>query len=152
MKPKNIIFLGIFAILALVVSLPMEWITLHKASFVPDRTFGNFSNMLPNTIAMSITGLNGHITWLVKMPIWFIVVIGIAGVVISVLIGIRAILLPTWALLIPIVFSGIYMFIGLSVGLKEQASIGIGLIVALIGIGLAFVHALTCQPKEEKGT
>lgn len=140
---------ALIALCALAVSLPMEWFTLHNASFTPDRPFGNFADMMPESVDITVSGLKGSINFLVKIPIWFLAVIGMAGAVIALLNRAGIILVPVWGICIPIFFSGAYMAIGLWVALKDDASPGIGIITGLAGIILALLAALTSRVRED---
>ena len=118
---SNKIVLGVLSIFALLLSIPLEWMTIHGAKLQFQGEMGNFmGNMFSQGfggITLTLTGLNGNITFLVKLPIWLIVVIGLIGVVLSLLNSLRITSLPRGVLLIPLFLSAIYMIIGLFVGL-----------------------------------
>ena len=145
------IILALLAILALGASLPMEWYAIQKIQFTNDQPFGNFGSRPSTTEDTPVIGSKNYITFLVAIPILFLIIIGIAGAAMALLNRSGAILIPIWGILIPIVFSGAYIILELTRVMKDRLrSPGIGIIVALTGIGLAFISALTCQPKKDK--
>ena len=145
------ILLALLAICALAVSLPMEWYSAQKPIFASDQPFGNFGHKDTRTEDTPYIGLKHTITLLVTIPVTFLIIIGIAGTAIALLNRAGAILVPTWGILIPIVFSGAYIIFELTKIIKHNyKKPGIGIFIATVGIGFAFAAALTCQPKKDE--
>jgi hypothetical protein len=146
MNKNNAVLLGISAILALAVSLPLVWMTIHEAHIELSGGMPGFRGMpRPSVPAMNfeVTGINGHITFLAKVPIWLIVVVGMAGVLLALLNGLGAASLSRVVPLIPLSAAAVYILIALVIAVgSEKASVGAGVFVALIGLGLGYVHAL----------
>ncbi len=67
----------VVAILAGLLSLPTTWMTIRNAQF--QGGMGEMFNTAFNNMTIDVTGLNGHVTFLVKTPIWLIVVLAIAA-------------------------------------------------------------------------
>ena len=88
---------------------------------------------------MSVTGLNGHITLGIKMPIWLIISIGIAGLIFVFLNISRVTELPKVALIEPLGISCIYVLLGIGVGIfSNDASPSIGGFLAFSGLAIGF--------------
>jgi len=157
MKSPSIIA-ALLAIALLAVSLPMEWFSQHKIMFADDQPFGNFSQKASRTEKTPVIGLKHYVELMKKsekhavtIPITFLIIIGIAGAVIALLNRMRVILVPTWGILIPVVFSGVFVVLELINIIKNNLKTpGIGIITAVVGIGLALVAALTCQPEKDE--
>lgn len=80
-KQQNTLLVG--AVLAGLLSLPMTWLTIHNVQ----PSFGNglgglFSSEFPR-MSLDVNGLNGHLTLLIKSPIWFVVAIAIGASVLQ---------------------------------------------------------------------
>ncbi len=87
----------ISAIIAGVVSLPMTWLTVQNArmSFP-----GGFGGMLPSgfaSMSINVTGISGFVTFIIKSPLWFIVLIAIAANVLQLLRNSKSVEIPKLA-------------------------------------------------------
>ena len=77
MKQQHKNSLLALAIFCGLLSLPMTWLTIRDAQI--QSGFGEMFNSAFGGITIDVTGLNGHLTFLVKTPIWFIVLLAIAA-------------------------------------------------------------------------
>ena len=155
MNKSNSIILGIGAMLALAISLPLEWMTIHNAKMQFSGAFQGVGDMMSSslgTMTLKVTGINGHITFLAKLPIWLIVVVGLVGVLLAFLNCLRVATLPRIVPLVPLSLSAIYVVIALLVTIgSSEATVGVGVFVALLGLILGYVHALTRRITPEDG-
>ena len=147
MNKNNSIITGLGSLLALVLSLPLEWMTIHNAEMQFTGGFQGFGEMMSSSfgrMTLTVTGINGHITFLVKLPIWLIIVIGLIGVLLALLNCLRAASLPKLVPLIPLSLSTLYVVVALVITIgSSQATVGVGIFVALLGLLLGYIHALT---------
>ncbi len=154
MNKNNALILIIGAMLVLVISLPLEWMSIQNASANFSGPFQELGNRMTQTlgkVSMSVTGLNGHVTFLFKMPIWLIVVIGLIGALLSMLNTLKVTSMPQPVPLILLGFSILYMIIALLIAIGSgNASVGIGVFVGLLGNGLAIIHVLAGQSPEQE--
>ena len=138
----------IIAIILLICSIPIRWMTIHNVTINTPRLPDGFPQMPGGFPAMSgmsfaINGLNGNITLGPQMPIWFIVVAGIVGLVLVLLNSLRVCNIPRWGVLIPLGFSLLYVLFGLGVGItSSDATPGVGGFLALVGLGIGCWCAL----------
>jgi len=153
---NNSIVLGIASMLALAVSLPLEWMTIRNAKMQFSGGFQGFGDMMSSSLGsmtLKITGMNGHITFLFKVPIWLIVVVGLAGVLLAFLNGLQATSFPRLVPLVPLSLSALYVGIAFIVAVgSSEATVGIGMFVACLGLALGYIHALTCQVSPAEST
>lgn len=118
------------AILLSLLSLPMTWMTIHD----PEVT-GGFGGMLPLAgLSLDVTGLNGHVNFLVQTPLWFVVCV-IAGASVMEWMhygGVAKIPRPVVLMVggAGLVWVGIAILTALGSG---KASLGLGSILALAG-------------------
>ena len=156
MNKNNSIILGISAMVALVISLPLEWMTIHNAKMGFSGGFQGFGDMMSSpfgAMTLKVTGINGHITFLAKLPIWLIVGVGLVGVLLAFLNCLRATSLPKLVPLVPLSLSALYVFIALVITIgSSEATIGVGIFVALLGLVLGYIHALTYRITPEEST
>ncbi len=152
MNKNNSIMMGIGGMLALVISLPLEWMTIKIAKMNIPQFGGGFEglgNMMSSTfgnMSTSVTGFNGHVTLLAKLPIWLIVVVGLMGVLLAVLNSLRITMLPKYVPLIPMAISAIYVLATLLIAAgSSEATVGIGGFVAIIGLAMGCVLGLDYQ-------
>lgn len=96
-RQKNTLL--VTAILAGLMSLPLTWMTIHNAQF----QFGGmnglnqmFGNELP-AMSFDVTGLNGHVTMLIKAPLWFVVCVAIGAGVLQLIQHSRMFAVPMFA-------------------------------------------------------
>ncbi len=156
MNKNNSIIMGIGAMLALVISLPLEWMTIHNARMQFSGGVQGFGEMMSSslgTMTLKVTGINGHITFLAKLPIWLIVVVGLIGVLLALLNCLRATSLPRLVPLIPLSLSAVYVVVALLITIgSSEATVGVGIFVALIGLALGYTHALTYRITPQEST
>ena len=149
MNKNNLIILGAAALLALLISLPMEWMTITHARINMSGAPPGFAGMMNQALAgasLTVSGLNGHVTVGIKMPIWLIVVVGCIGVVLALLHVLGVARMPLWAPLVPLALSTVYVLIAIWVSVASaEATLGIGGIVALIGLGMGYAVAFQGQ-------
>jgi len=147
MNKNNSIITGIGALLALVLSLPLEWMTIHNARMQFNDGFQGSGITMPSlfgSMSLNLTGFNGHITFLVKLPIWLIVVVGLIGVLLAILNCLRVASFPKLVPLVPLSLSALYVVMAFFICIgSSDATMGIGIFVALIGLVLGYVHALS---------
>ncbi|WP_442511484.1 hypothetical protein SH528x_003165 [Novipirellula sp. SH528] len=90
MKPATQNGLLTAAIVAGLLSLPSTWMTIRNTNIritpnfggqliTPDTEFANLVIPSVTNTSFDVTGLNGHVTFLAKFPIWLIVGIAITG-------------------------------------------------------------------------
>jgi len=104
--------------------------TIRGAQFQSDN--GGMLDSAFGGMTISVTGLNGHVTFLVKTPIWFISFVVISASVVQLMRGSKTFDIPTaveWGVaVVAVAWVGIALVIALMSG---QASFGIG---ALLGL------------------
>ena len=148
MNKNNAVLTGNGAILLLLISLPLTWMTIRNAGMqLPSNmSFPSFPG-----ITFKVTGLNGTITFLAQVPIWLIVMVGVIGVALALMnhLGLASVARAVPLLLV--FFSAIYIVIAIVVALGSgNASPGIGAFVATLGIVFAFIHAFAAPPAPER--
>jgi hypothetical protein len=140
---SNALLLGFGSLLALAVSIPLEWLTIHNATMTLD--INGMPQGMPSgfgPISLTVTGLNGHLSLGVKAPIWLLIVVGMVGTALSMLNTTGVTGTPRWIPGIPLAIAAIYFLAGLLIGLSGDASLGIGTFVALAGVSMGFVLVL----------
>ncbi len=154
MNKNNAIILGVGAMLALVISLPLEWMTIHNARMQFSGGFQGFGGMMSSSfgpMTVKVTGINGHITFLATLPIWLIVVVGLIGILLAFLNCLRVTSLPKFTALVPLSLSTLYVVVAFLITIgSSEATVGAGIFVALVGLGLGYAYTLTYRisPKE----
>lgn len=96
-RQKNTLL--VTAIIAGMMSLPMTWMTIHNAQFLFGVRNGlnqMFGEGLPG-ISVDVTGLNGHVTMLIKAPLWFVVCVAIGSSVLQLIQHSRVFAVPTFS-------------------------------------------------------
>jgi len=145
MNKNNAIITGLGAMLALVISLPLEWMTIHNAKVQFSGGFERMSSLF-GPITVRATGFNCQIPFLAKLPIWLVVVVGLIGVLLAFLNRVGATSLPKFVPLIPLSLSAVCVVVVFLVTVvSSESTVGIGFFVALIGFVLGYVHALGHQ-------
>lgn len=127
------------AILAGVLSLPLTWMTIRGAQV--QSPLGDMFNSAFGPMTVSITGLNGHVTFLAKTPIWLIVGVAIAASVLQLMRHSAAFAIPRAAEWLSAILAVAWVSIVIVLALlSDTASIGVG---SLLGL-LSAVIPLAC--------
>lgn len=146
MNKHNSIILGIGALLALLVSLPLEWMTIYNVKMQFNGGMQGFDQMMPSPfgpMTASVTGLNGHVTFLLKMPIWLIVIFGLLGIGLALLKNFGYGNFKNYIPLIPLSLSTVYVLLALLVTVtSSDANPQIGLFLALVGLVMGYIYTL----------
>ena len=139
MEKNNSIVLLSSAGLMLCVSLFMKWLTLHNPELTGiDEQFKS----LMTASDFNLTGFNGSIGILLKLPIWLIVLLGLVGLFFSLLNSFGVTTLPKILPIGLLAVSALYILMGLGFAIfSTQASLGAGIVVAFIGVLLSFYYA-----------
>jgi hypothetical protein len=131
------------AIVAGLLSLPMTWMTIRGAQILGG--FGEMFNFAFDGMTIDVTGLNGHLTFLVKTPIWFIILVAIAASVVQLMRGSKTFAIPSaveWGIAcVAVAWVGLALVIALFSG---KASLGIGALLGLFAAATPF--AMLCLP------
>ena len=91
----------------------------------------------------SVTGLNGHVTFLLKMPIWLIVIFGLLGIGLALLKNFGYGNFKNYIPLIPLSLSTVYVLLALLVTVtSSDANPQIGLFLALVGLVMGYIYTL----------
>ena len=146
---NNRIVALVIATLLMLFSLPAEWMAISNATITSGAFPGGFPNF--GGMTLSVTGMNGHITLGINLPIWLIICIGIVGVILSLLNISKTIELPKVALMIPLGLSFLFVVFGIGVGLSSSnASLGIGGFLALSGLAIGLWNILFFSSKNNR--
>ncbi len=128
------------AIVAALLSLPLAWMTIQDAQIQGD--FGNMLNMfnLLGGMTINVTGLNGSVTLLFKVPIWFIVCIAIGANALQLMAGSKSFAIPKLAqwvtAIVATAWIGLAVFVALSSG---KVTLGIGALLGLLSATIPVV-------------
>ncbi|GAB5439756.1 MAG: hypothetical protein Fues2KO_01050 [Fuerstiella sp.] len=118
------------------LSLPMTWMTIHNAQI----SGGMFS--MPG-MSLDVTGLNGHVTLLVKTPLWFVVSVIVAAAVAQWMHFTGTITVPRpLAAVLSIAGLG---WVGLAIVISlasSQASLGLGALIALAAAVMTLISVI----------
>lgn len=132
-KQKNSLLVA--GIIAGVISLPMTWMSIRGASF--EGPMGSLFNQTMEGVSINVTGLNGSVTLLVKMPIWFLVLMGVAASSLQLMRSSAMFEIPpavAWSTSI-LSCGGIAIAILITL-FSSQASLGLGALVGLAGAAI----------------
>ncbi len=130
------------------VSLPMPWMSVSGAQI--DGSLGELATATLGDITVNANAFNGHITFLVKTPIWFIVAVAIAASVLQLMENSPAFSIPPLAQWLTAT-AGV-VWIGLVVVLPvfaENAALGIGALVGMVAAVIPLVFLWLASPDEE---
>jgi hypothetical protein len=121
------------AIAAGLASLPLTWMTIQNVSF--QGGLGYSFNFLFGSMNLDVTALNGHVTLLVKTPLWFVVCIAIGASVVQLMKNSRSFEIPNMVEWIVAIVANIWTIVPMGmVVLSGKAGLGIG---ALLGLSCA---------------
>jgi hypothetical protein len=130
MKQQHKNSLLALAIISGLLSLPTTWMTIHGAQF--QGGFAEMLNPVVGGMTVPVTGLNGHFTFLVKAPIWFITLVAIAASIVQLMRGSKTFAVPAaveWGIAcVAVGWVGLALVVALSSG---KASLGIGAFLGL---------------------
>jgi hypothetical protein len=120
MKKGNQVVLAVGSILALLLSIPLDWFSIN----------GHMGN-----------GMSASLTFFVKLPIWLVVVLGAIGVLLSLLNSLGLTSIPKFACLGFLLVATLYVFIAL-VMLPSQGGVNleVGPFLAFSGLVLGYCH------------
>ena len=159
MKPATQNGLLAAAIVAGLLSLPTVWMTIRNTDIQIRPTFGgqllspnsDFSKLIvPNVTNthFDVTGLNGHVTLVVKLPIWLVVVFAMVTCLFLLLDNSRSLSFPRgmlWSLcILSLVFTTLPLVLGLASG---RASPGIGWLLGLFCAATPLVVLWSCKER-----
>jgi hypothetical protein len=146
---NNKVVVVILGAILLLASLPSEWMTIRNATL----NFPGASVPGAGGLTFTVTGFNGHITWGAKLPIWFIVSLGLVSLLMILLNRIKATSLPTWVILAPGIISAAFSCVGIFIGAtSEQTSLGMGGFLAIAGLICgALAHFGSLKGNDELG-
>lgn len=124
-KQKNTLLAA--GIVSGLVSLPMTWMTIRNAEVQIEGGLGNLFNSAFQGMTFDVTGLNGHVTMLLKTPLWFVVGAAIAANVLQLMKSSNAFAIPRLALWIVAVAAAVWITIPILLALSSgKATLGIG--------------------------
>lgn len=161
---NNHVVLCAIAVGLLLCSLPTTWATINNAQIqfngVPFGNNGPFGETGPSMqfptipgMQLNVTGFNGHITMGVKSPIWLLVLAAAGAAALGGFNAARITAVPPVALLIVIALVGLFMAVGLFAMLSGDATLGIGAVLAIAGLGFAVPPLLAqTSASPQKGT
>lgn len=113
------------AVVAGLLSLPMTWMTLHNQTIFGGLIDGRGVNF-------NATAFNGHLTFLVKTPLWFVVSVAVAASVLQFMHSSKSFSMPAalqWGIAgIAVFWMGLASWSAIA---SDQATPGIGLFLGL---------------------
>lgn len=92
-RQKNTLL--VTAILAGLVSLPLTWMTIHNPQLQLGGGMNGLTEMFGTPISFDVTGLNGHVTMLIKAPLWFVVCVAMGASVLQLMQNSKVFAVPT---------------------------------------------------------
>lgn len=130
--------MGAGSLVCLLVSLPLTWLTLHNPEV--RSSLSGFPEILrPTFQTMSMNGIQGNLTFLVTAPIWLVVLLAMAGVLLHMTSAARVTRVPTGIcvtmLVVPTLFLGIPL---MQVPWSDRVDMEIGSFVAFFGLALGY--------------
>src|SRR5262245_37985838 len=129
-KQKNTLLAA--GIVSGVVSLPMTWMTIHNAEMQMGGGLGNLFNSAFPGMTFDLTALNGHVTMLVKTPLWFVVGVAIAANVMQLMRSSAMFAISRTALWIVAIVAALWITIPILLALSSgKATLGIGWLLGL---------------------
>ncbi|MAT72849.1 MAG: hypothetical protein CMJ58_25490 [Planctomycetaceae bacterium] len=139
---NNRVVLFVIAAALLAGSLPLTWVTIRDAQLeVSGGPFGDGGPrlQLPSIggMTLSANGFNGSLGVGVKLPIWLLATVSAVAAAIGALNELRVTSIPAAALLAAHVVVGVFFAIGLATTLGDKATLGVGFVVAVVGLLLA---------------
>ena len=132
---------AVIAIIAGLISLPLTWMTISAPQFNGQLVNGDPGNPIsfPFPVdSINVTGLNGHITFLFKAPVWLIVGVAIIANILQLMHNTVQFAVPRFAEWLTALFGVIWISVAICVALfSEKAGLGIGSLLGLFCAGVA---------------
>ena len=142
---------------AALLSIPLPWMTVSQPTgemFFPGGSppaglRAAAGGLLP-TVTADVTGLNGHVTLLVKVPLWLVALAAAAACGVPLLSGAGAFEVPRWlpwALAVP---AGVWVGASLVIALfSARATPGIGVFFGVAAVAAALANLLVRTPRAD---
>ncbi len=154
MNKNNSMVLGVGAAIALLVSLPLEWMTIHNAAMLFNGGFPDVAGLQGSPMggmSVAVNGFNGSITLLLKLPIWLIVLFGVTGVLLAILNSQRVTSLPKAVPMLCLALSSAYVLLAFgTIILNSSASTAVGILVAMGGLVMGLKYAQKSSAATER--
>jgi len=115
------------AIISGLMSLSMPWMTIHNAQLRFGDGQGDVFSSAPSGLSLTVTALNGYVTFLAKTPLWFIVCAAVGANVAQFMANSRYFAIPRpmeWAIAVLACFLIVLLAV-VAIG-TGQATLGIG--------------------------
>ena len=146
---------------AVLLSIPLPWMTISQPAgdvFFPGGSPGPglraaAEGMLP-TVTADVTGLNGHVTLLFKVPLWLVALTAASACGVPLLAGLGAFDVPRWLPWAFAVPAGVWVAASLLLALtSDRATLGIGTLLAAAAVAAALIGLLfpARDPRETAG-
>ena len=120
----------VFAIVAGLASLPLTWMTIRAAQF--EGGVGGILNAALGGMTLDVTGLNGHVTFLVETPIWLIVAVAIGANVLQLMRHSAMFAIPAWAEWLTALVATAWVSVAVFIAwFSDQATLGVGTLLGL---------------------
>jgi len=125
------------AIIAGVLSLPTTWITIHNAQPIfnfgsPMNGFGGMFHSPFGGMNFDLTAFNGSVTFLIKTPLWFVVLVAISASVLQLMRRSNSFAIPPFALWSTALVGVIWTALPIGgIVLSGKASPGVGWLLGL---------------------
>jgi len=125
------------AIVAGLLSIPMTWMTIQITQM--PGSVGSFS-FASGGMTFDVTGLNGHVTFLVKTPFWFLACLAIAASVLQLMSGTKSFAIPKAAEWTTAIAALVWILIAIVMTVfSGQSSLGLGSLLALCSAALPVI-------------
>lgn len=145
-KQKNTALM--LAIAAGVFSLPLTWVSIRQAQLrLPSGVGSPFGGW---TMGFDVTGINGRVTFLLTIPLWFVIGLAISANVLQLLRRTRSVRIPPIADRAAAVLATFWTTLaGYFAVTSVNASLGLGW---LLGLACALVPLVALYRSEPKAT
>ena len=137
------------AIVAGLISLPLTWMTIRGATI--QGGLGEMFNSMLGGMTIDVTGLNGHVTFLFKTPIWFIVGVAIAASVLQLMHNFEMFAISRIVEWLTSIVAVAWVLIAIIIALfSGQASLGIGSLLGLASSVIPVVCLAIPTPRKQE--
>lgn len=137
-----------FAIIAGLFSLPLTWMTIRGARM--QGGLGDMFNSMLGEMTVNVTGLNGHLTFLVKTPIWFIVSVAIAASVLQLMQSSKTFAIPHVVEWLTAIVAVAWVFFPIVMVLfSDKATLGIGLLLGFVSAVIPAICLATSSSQKQ---